>query len=214
MKPYELGACNVLSKISRLFDHYCEHHYVVYAPGFPIIDAEGRKLGQVERICYGRTSLRLEGWSIADKIAIGGAGVQNWQTPDILRTDVNAAMGLAAARRTGFNLSWFGGSYPVLLSLRIGKSTLQIMCPEVRRITRAKSHIHIRISFAKDMLRAAPALVRALASPTVVNRLRAKRALGMEHRQISNILDARVFEKCATPRSKQKLTIIMPVFNA
>lgn len=204
----------MLSKVTRLFNRYCDHHFAVYAPGFPIFDASGRKLGQVERVCFGRNSARLEGWSISEQLAFGSAGRQNWQKPDILRPDVNAVMGLAPARRTGFNLSWFGDTRGLFLSLTSGKTTLQIMCPDAGRLRRVKAKIHIRIGFAKALLRAAPALLRAVVFANASNRLRAKRALGLEENHASHILDARIFEQIKPVKSTSKITLIMPVFNA
>lgn len=204
----------MLAKLSRLFNRYCDHHYAIYVPGFPIFDSGGRKLGQLERICFGRSSVRLEGWSASEKISIGRPGDQNWQSLDIFRADVNAAMQLPASKRTGFNLSWYGESEGVFVSFRTGHSTLQIMCPGAGRLRTLKAKVHIRASFTKALLRAAPSLIRAVLAPSVTNRLRAKHALGLTDKEVSHVLDGRVFEPSNVKYCEQKLTLVMPVFNA
>lgn len=210
-----MGARDVFSSISRLFDRYCDHHYALYLPGFAIIDGYGQKRGQIERICYGRNSLRVEGWCKSGKVALGPAGRVNWQVPDILRADVNAALSLPARHKCGFNLARYGETQGVFLSLKSGRTTLQIMCPQPGRLTRLKAQAHIRLSFLRDVFRASLQLARALISPTAENRQAAKRALRMGHySQVSQLLEAEVFERSKPMKRCKKLTLVMPVFNA
>lgn len=204
----------MLSLVSRLFKHYCDHHFTVTVAGFPIYDGDGKKLGHVDRMSYGRSSVRLEGWSIAEQIALGPPSKSNWQRPSIKRADVNASLKLPENTATGFNLVWFGNTSGLLLSLKSGQTTLQIMCPNVARFKMIKAQVHIRVGFAKSVIRAAPLLARAFFNPSTLNKSAAKRALRMRDTQLSHILDSRIFEAVKASRLPEKLTLVMPVFNA
>ncbi|MGH1576158.1 glycosyltransferase [Planktotalea sp.] len=204
----------MFSTLSRLFQRYCDHHYSIPVDGFTVYDANGGKIAQVERICFGQRSVRIEGWSISSEVALGYPAQQKWVAPDILRSDVTMELNLPAEQKCGFNLAWFDNPLGASLSFRYGGNTTQIMCPQPGRLNRAKALVHIRFSFAKDVLRASSVLLRAFFNPNLVNKTRAKRALRMEQKHPSHILDARVFEVVRTKQRAPKVTLIMPVFNA
>ena len=182
--------------------------------GFEIIDADGQKLGQVERICYGRNSLRIEGWCTSEGVALARPGQINWEKPDILRVDVNTALGLRPEQRCGFNIACFGETQNALLSLKNAQTTLHITCPNGGRLDRVKAQAHIRLSFAKDTVRAAPKLLRAFFFPNVINRQRAKHALRMGQNFTNQTLDPSIFDSPSVGKQPPMLTLIMPVFNA
>ncbi len=204
----------MFSLISRLFHLYCDHHFALLLPGFEIIDGDGEKRGQIERICYGRHSLRVEGWCAKGRVALTHPGDVHWETPNILRADVNAALGLRAEQRCGFNLACYGKTQGVFLLLKKDNTTLQIQCPHPAWRQRVSAQIHIRISFARDVIRAAPALIRAYFSPNSVSRQKAKRAMRIGDCASSLILDASVFHKSVAAKNPKKLTLILPIFNA
>ena len=208
------GMCRVFSLISRLFNHYRDHHFSVTLAGFPIFDGDGSKLGHVDRMSFGRSSVRVEGWCVAKKVALGPPRKAEWAKPAIKRPDVNASLDLPETTLTGFNLVWFGGTSGLVLSLRSKTTTLQIMCPVPPRNKMVKAELLIRASFVKSIFRASGPLARAYFEPTAINKSAAKRALRMRDTQIGHALDVQFLSPTKVVEKMEKITLIMPVFNA
>lgn len=209
------NGCDVLSKLIRLFRRYCDHHYVIDLPGFPIVDMDGQKQGQVERLRVGRDSLRIEGWTVLPKLALGRPGAAKWHRPDIKRADVNDALELGNAALTGFNIACFGAPTGAFLCLGDDERLLQLACPVPGRLRRWRSAISIRLSFARDIMRAAPYLFAALLQPSTERKARAKQALGLSRAPVSFQIDPALLSMPETGlRARCKITVIMPVYNA
>lgn len=204
----------MLLPLNRLFRQYCDHHYAITQQGFPIVDGDGVSLGHVDRITYARASVRLEGWSTAEKVAFGAPGRAAWQKPDVKRSDVANALKLDTKVRTGFNLVWHGIQKGLIVSFRSGPTTLQIVCPGPSKRVKLKADILIRANFCKDLFHALPALASAYFRPNPSSKSRAKRALRMRVDRERFILDPKFFNPTKTVLATEKITIVMPVFNA
>ena len=124
----------MISKIRRVFNLYCERHFTVLASGFPVFREDGEKLGNGDRITYGQNSVRVEGWSIAEKIALGPLAKTGWQRPNLKRPDVTAALSTKAAGDTGFNLVFEGRLDGLMISFKSGATTLQVLLPTTHQL--------------------------------------------------------------------------------
>ena len=204
----------MLSQISRLFNLYCDYHYSVPAPGFAVVGVDGENWGHVDRVHFGHGSVRVEGWSTVDKVALGSRSNLIWQRPNLPRQDVAVAQDLPFDRCTGFNLSSSESPEEVVLSLQNGSSSLQITLPRVKSWEFHKARLSIRASFFQRALRNLPTLAKAYFNPTDANKTQAKRALRLVSNQSVNTLDKKFFEHSRPSLSPECVTIIMPVYNA
>ena len=178
------------------------------------MDGDGKNLGHVDRMSFARKSVRLEGWSTAEKVAFGPPGKAIWHRPDMLRKDVSRALDLKSHENTGFNLVWHGNQSGLILSFKSGLSTLQIVCPHPSRRARLKASLYIRARFVKRFAKASPLLIVAYFWPSPTRKSHAKHALGLQIEQDRFVLDPRIFHASKPILSDEKITIIMPVFNA
>ena len=204
----------MISKIRRLFTQYCDHHFTLPLDGFSISDGDGKKLGHVDRISVGRHNVRLEGWSTAERVALGQPVNAVWQRPNLNRSDVSDALNLGQKRKLGFNLVAHGSTSDVALLLRSGATTVQLMLPAVNPWALRKANLRIKVSFAKRLLMALPTLSRAYLWPSIVHKSKAKHALGMVEQNTLRLLEERFFEPSKRVQQVEKLTLIMPVYNA
>lgn len=217
--------------LAAVFARYCAFHLKAVIAGVPLPDPSGGVAGHVDRITLHGQRLIIEGWADADEVVVSHANQRQSLTPNLQRADVNAAYPALQSATPGFSGDFaFGNGGASIALIRNGvRFVYPVPLPNARRITRARARLIL--PFLRDLLQAAPVLLRWYASKDPSDRTRLKQKLrlvaqpniqGMQPflflPQASTNAPERSRNElalpCAPGVSQRAITIVLPVYNA
>ena len=80
-------------RLFALFDRYAAVRLDVTRPGFPLLDETGRVIGNIDRVQLAGHRFRVEGWALATRVELRGAGYRASTRPTLRRSDVALGLG-------------------------------------------------------------------------------------------------------------------------
>lgn len=203
----------VLRRVAQLFDRYAFVHGEMALPGFPLLDADGRLFGIVERIALTNGQLVAEGWALADEVGLTGPDQSARRVPDRPRDDVLAAHSLASGT-PGFALALAPkGGQIGFWALRDGVRHVHPLPAPGGGLAR-KMRLRLLGPFLRDAIRALPAAARWYLRRDPVAIAQIKTILGLNVVPRARQLDTRLFAPAEAGVAAAPVTIILPVFNA
>jgi len=201
-----------MSRLHALFLRYAAQH-ADRVGGFGLPRHKGRRLGNVERIVRVDGRTRIEGWTRAPSLRLSWPDGDVSVLPTIQRPDVAHRFG--GALETGFAVEAPEGARPLTLHITLPtgrQESLPVPHPSDRPGRAARRRL-LR-AFMVDLMRAVPALWRWRKTGGAEARQEVKRIMGLEAVTEGLPIDRRYFQPGAAPRSRSKITIILPVYNA
>ncbi len=207
----EYGALGVLFRLYALYRRYAAHHADRLC-GFTLRH-RGRRVGHVERVWRADGAMRIAGWTSAQSLRLSwpGGGVDT--VPRIQRADVMHRFGLPL--ETGFEIELSQDARPVMLHCVL-PSGVEIVrpVPHPADPPTAPARRRLARAFARDALRATPAIMRWSLTRDPAARARIKQVFALEVVERGLPIDAGSLGDQPTPRSDHPITIIFPVHDA
>lgn len=200
-----------MSRLRALYDRYAARHYRLTQPGCPM---PGPAAGHLDQITYSGRGLVLEGWSEADSILVRSGDHEVADGPNLLRRDVEEAIGIRADVGFRLELPEVTDEIEVVLSADGQSWTLRL--PAVSPAARRIAHRRTRLRFARDLLRVARHVPKALFAGDLRSRARVKSGLGLDGETARDALETRLFDCAGLPQGPlaTPITIILPVYDA
>ncbi len=185
-----------------------------------MIDEENRQLGHVDKVEVRAGRLCLAGWTLAERVRLvqGSRSVET--TPQMPRSDVAAVLEPGRSHQLGFFLDQPFTGERAILSIQKGNSRYVFQLPSASAEDIKRAKIRLITPFAKDLMRAAPAVTRWLINRNLADRSLIKRALGFaeEAGQAADPISANLFASgtAAAPQAipATPIVVIIPVYNA
>lgn len=202
----------------RVFDRYVHRHLHLTGPGFPLTDPNGQAIGHVDRLQRRGDRLSVIGWVQADRVLLEGEHDHVVTRPKILRADVSAALGIP--EDVGFELDLLIDNGPVQLVVEHGGERYPHPVPPFPEEDVAQARKALARSFKRVLWSVAPDIWRWGRRGDPIARARIIQALGLDGPTQSLALDDGLFagpdprDPTARPTVAQKITIILPVYNA
>ena len=211
----------MLNRIRGLFQRYVQTHCRIDAPGFSLASADQPRLGHVDRVVLVGHRISFIGWSLADRITVIGSDGEASARPDIRRRDVAEALGdaLEGGERVGFDITLPMGNGRFVLRCGRDGACYEFDVAPVTAKARNRAQRRLALRFARALVTASPAIVRALLFSDPAARDQVKRALGMTMIVESGPLDPQLFadpapDAAAPAPLTEPVTLILPVYNA
>lgn len=174
----------------------------------------GRRIGQVERVVRRGDRVEIAGWADAARLCLTWPGGEVEITPDIHRADVAARFSVRPD--TGFTVAVPASAHPLTMRVELANGApLTVTLSHPADPAPPSAHHRLRRAFVRDLVRAAPALIRYIRTPTERSKTAMKRALGLEILARGPVLEG----AWLTPSPKaeptaQDITIVLPIHNA
>ena len=199
-----------MSRLRALFQRYADRHFQMQQPGCPLPGPGGH----LDSILYKGRGVVLEGWTEAESVVVRSDGETRAGRPNLLRRDVEDATGLRPD--VGFRLDLPEVSQDIELALSSGGQSWTMRLPDPSAWQLRKQRWVMRLRFARDLLRAAPALLPALLTGDPRSRARVKAYLGLDQDDLpGSVLETRLFDCAGLTQgpSCTPITIILPVYQ-
>jgi len=204
----------VFNRVRGLFARYADRHLIFEASSLRLQGAEGRLLGNVDRVSRVGNRIRLEGWCIASLLRLTWPGGQVAQRPHLIRDDVAAALHIDP--EVGFAIEAPAGAGPYQLVLDMGPAKVIYPFEEPAGPPLSRARLRLKLRFAWDLLRIAPAAWRWHRTGNPVYRAQIKTRLGLDAVPQAGSMDARLFQQDGQVASLPQdlaITIVLPVYN-
>jgi len=208
----------MLERLHALFDRYADRHFTVAMAGGPLSGPTGEMLGHIDRIEIEGSRLLVAGWTTARRITLIVDDRKTSVRPAIPREDVRAALGLPG--NVGFEFNQPIRASTRVLELETDAASGSVICPlpAIGAAEMARARHRVARRFARDLLRASPAILHWLLTRDPAARARIKAVLHLTTEQPRcAAMETRLFcqaDTAATLPSKPRITIILPVYNA
>ena len=201
----------------RAYLRYRARHLRTERGPQPLVDANGARLGFVDRAVCAGGALSIEGWTIADAVTVRTPGAQTRAENRLPRRDVDdAAVG---GQAWGFSVHHpiaKGWSTLVRLRLHLERGEIHVPLVRPRKSQRARGELRLWRDLIVDLWRGGPAIVRWMRQPTLLHRSAVVRALRLD----PLVRPARAFDEGifsphqGVARVHRNITIVLPVYNA
>ena len=211
----------MIDRLKAVYLRYAMAHMRMSFRGPMIVDADGVRIGAVDRMDIADGRLHVTGWAQARRVALMLSGARAATRPGILRQDVSAALGIDPA--VGFELE-LPFSYHDLrhsvgpgLILHTAEDGRELRMPlELRG--RRREVTRLSLSFLGRLVRLSPLLLRWLITRDRRHIAGIKRGLGLDRQAPGGVLNAALFRAgdtaAATDAAACTITIVLPVYNA
>jgi len=202
--------------LGRVFQRYAAAHVNLTVPGFALVDEDGASLGYLDRVSVRDHRLIFEGWTPATQVTITLDGQTVSTRPDLIRVDAAAALGTDPDVPLGFYLSIPYRDAACTLAIVMAGRTSEFDVPVPNQASIARTGRALMGPFARDVLRAAPAVAKWYWTRDLRWRGEVRRALRLH----DDILVRPSFEPAlfdqpaALPEPDSEITIVLPVYNA
>lgn len=194
----------MVTRIQRVFNRYAIRHLALRNAGFTLNDAEGHKVGQIDKIMLHNGRFVIEGNSIAENLSLDlGERHRVW-----------TAGSTATGNRFRLDLPYSQSPASVTFGIKGQTRTIGIpgFSPMQHRIARAA----LWPKFALDSIWAVPASYRWLRYHDVNARARVKKLLGLGAMVEERELDVEVFPTTPPkqPHGTGAIAMLLPVYGA
>ena len=200
-----------MSRLRALYQRYSDRHFRLQQPGGPLPGPGGH----LDSVLYKGQGIVLEGWTEAESVVVRSGGATSADRPSLLRRDVEEATGLRPD--VGFRLDLPKVTTDIELALSSGGQSWTMRLPGPSEWRLRKQRWATRLRFARDLLRATPALLPALLTGAPRSRARVKTCLGLDQDDLPvGVLETRLFDCTGLMQgpSCTPITIILPVYDA
>jgi GT2 family glycosyltransferase len=204
---------NLRQAFSRIFQRYCDTHFVIHLDGSTIAPFADNPSGYIDKYSIGATGTSVDGWTTAEKVSLAPAGEFVWTEPNIRRDDASRKLNLPTTSQLGFSLR-ATRSDTLVFAVKSGTETLVMPLPRPTRIQRISAKLNVTLSFARDVFRSFPRLLAAWQKPSTQALQAAKKGLRLQADDTDKLIDSTILRPGKTKPHKQTVSIVMPVFNA
>ncbi len=205
---------SLFTKISKLFRKFKATKYSVRLPGLMLMNNSGEQIGYVDQIIQKSNRFEIVGWTLSGKIGLQHSEPNDWVQPNILRSDVNLALGLDADRKVGFEIQGIGDSSNRYIFLDETDVNMSRKLPQVRQIAHTIEALRISVTFVHEISKNWRLALKAWRNPTTDSNSALKVALGLHsHKPVHPAFSRSAFGETG-PCKSVEISIIVPVFNA
>ncbi len=197
----------MLRRAARLFRRYAELHIVREWRGIPLQGSGGPVRGYIDRLRTGDGRVQVVAWTDAAHVTLMRGADQAETHPDIPRPDTPEG-------GRGFEVDLPLGEGPLRLVLRDGGARTEVPLPDLRGPVPLRERLRVAVAFVRDLMRAAPLILRWLFSRDPGLRPRIRAALQLDVEPASASFDMALFGPPVLAPAQDEITIVLPVYNA
>jgi len=209
----------VFNRLRQLFWRYAATHLQVRTPGFELRDEIGGRTGYLEAVEARHRRLYVEGWVIADRVAliVGAKSIE--ASPGLARPDVIKLGSGDGEANVGFRLELphEPGAEAAALCVRAGQTRYIYPLPLSSASRLDARRFWLLLPFAAALLRAIPSILRWRLMRDPAARARIKMLLGLtDNPSGMSLLPPRMYRDpgAPSPDTGTAITLILPIYNA
>lgn len=211
----------MLRTLRQAFIRYSHEHGTLQRQGHALVNPRGQTVGHVDRIALRRGRIEVEGWADASHVSLVCGAELCAKAPDIHRPDVVQAYGNDIGPTPGFLLDLPFDRQACFVVCSTDTQELSVKLEGFTDQTLARMRRGLFMPFLFACLRSVPAYLRWCLRQNPEDRADVKKQLGLGHETPNSYMTPFLFAADAsagdTPTadlSKERVTIILPVFNA
>lgn len=209
----------MFNRLRQLFWRYAATHLKVQILGFELRDETGNRTGYLEAVEARHRRLYVEGWVVADRIALIAGAKSIEACPALARPDVIKSGYGDGAANGGFRLDlpYEPGADAVALCVRAGQTryVYPLSLSSSRRLNARR--LWLLVPFLAALLRTIPSILHWRLTGDLAARQRIKTLLGLTDIPSGmSLLPPQMFRDPAAPSpdTGTAITLILPVYNA